>query len=73
MENHVGKSLYSGPPPLPPVSYRRTTRSMLSGLLWLRNINTEGIDMLGFKYNINVWKKAFVERIHEYGRRWWRM
>ena len=28
--------------------------------------------MRGMEYDRNVWKKAFVERIKEYGRRWWR-
>ena len=28
--------------------------------------------MLGMKYNRKVWKTTFVERIHEYGRKWWR-
>ena len=27
--------------------------------------------MLGMKYDRNEWKKTFVERIQEYGRRWW--
>ena len=43
-------------------------------LLWLRNINKEGMAMLGMamlgmKYDRNVWKKTFVARIQEYGRR----
>ena len=41
-------------------------------LLWLRNINKEGMAMLGMKYDSNVWKKTFVERIKEYDRRWGR-
>ena len=41
-------------------------------LLWLRNINKEGMAMLGMKYDRNVWKKTFVARIQEYGRRHWR-
>ena len=35
----------------------------------LRNIYKEGMAMLGMKYDRNVWKKAFVARIHEYGSR----
>ena len=42
----------------------------LVNLLWLKNINKEGMAMLGIKYDKNVWKKTFVERIQEYGRRW---
>ena len=42
----------------------------LVNLLWLRNINKEGMAMLGMNYYRNVWKKTFVERIQEYGRRW---
>ena len=41
-------------------------------MLWLRNINKEGMAMLGMKYDINVWKKTFVASIQEYGRRRWR-
>ena len=41
-------------------------------LLWLRNINKEGMAMLRMKYDRNLWKKTFVERIQEYGRKWWR-
>ena len=41
-------------------------------MLWLRNINKERMAMLGMKYYRNVWKKTFVERIQEYGRRRWR-
>ena len=41
-------------------------------LLWLRNFNKEGMAMLGMKYDRNVWKKTFVARIQEYGRRRWR-
>ena len=44
----------------------------LGNLLWLRNINKEGMAMLGMKYDRNVWKKTFVARIQEYGRRRWR-
>ena len=36
-------------------------------LLWPRNIKKEGMAVLGMKYDINVWKKTFVE----YGRRRW--
>ena len=32
----------------------------LVNLLWLRNINEEGMAMLGMKYDRNVWKKTFV-------------
>ena len=41
---------------------------------WRRNINKEGMAMLGMKYDRNVWKKTFVARIQqqEYGRRQWR-
>ena len=38
-------------------------------LLWLKNINKEGMTMLGMKYNRNVWKKILVARIQEDGRR----
>ena len=41
-------------------------------LLWLRNINKEGMAMPGIKYDRNVWKKTFVPRIQEYVRRQWR-
>ena len=44
----------------------------LANLLWCRNINKEGMVMLGMNYDRNVWKRAFVERIQEYSRRWWR-
>ena len=44
----------------------------LVNLLWLRNINKDRMGMLGIKYDRNVWKKTFVARIHEYGRRRWR-
>ena len=44
----------------------------LVNLLWLRNINKEGMAMLGMKYDRNVWKKTLVARIQEYGRRQWR-
>ena len=45
----------------------------LVNLLWLRNINKEGMAMLGMKYDRNVWKKNFVARIQEFGRRQWRI
>ena len=38
-------------------------------LLWLRNINKEGMAMLKMKYDKNVWKKTLVAIIQEYGRR----
>ena len=41
----------------------------LVNLQWLRNINKEGMAMLGIIYDRNVWKKTFVTRIQEYGRR----
>ena len=41
----------------------------LVNFLWLRNINKEGMDMLGMKYDRNVWKKTFVARTQEYDRR----
>ena len=44
----------------------------LVNLLWLRKISTEGMAMLGMKYDRNVWKNTYVERICEYDRRWWR-
>ena len=44
----------------------------LVNLIWLRNINKEGMAMLGMKYDRNVWKKTFAEKIHEYDRRWFR-
>ena len=34
----------------------------LLNLLWLRDINKEGMAMLGMKYDRNVWKKTLVER-----------
>ena len=37
---------------------------------WLRNINKEGMAMLGIKYDRNVWNKTFVEIVQEYGRIW---
>ena len=44
----------------------------LVNLPCLRNLNKEGMAMLGMKYDRNVWKKTFVEIIQEYGRRrWW--
>ena len=42
-------------------------------LLWLRHINKERMVMFEMKYDKNVWKKTFVERIQEYGRRQWRI
>ena len=44
----------------------------LVNLLWLKNINKEGMSMLGMKYDRNVWKKTLVARIQEDGRRQWR-
>ena len=44
----------------------------LGNLLWLRNMNKEGMAMLGMKYDRNVWKKTFVARIQEYDIRQWR-
>ena len=44
----------------------------LVNLLWPRNINKEGMAMLGMKYDRTVWKKTFVARIQEYVRRQWR-
>ena len=41
-------------------------------LLWFKNINKEGMAMLGMKYDRNVWKKTFVARIQKHGRRQWR-
>ena len=41
----------------------------LVNYLWLRNINKEGMAMLGMKYDRNVCYKTFVERIQEYDRR----
>ena len=41
----------------------------LVNLLWFRNINNEGIAMLGIKSDRNMWKKTFVEIIQECGRR----
>ena len=43
----------------------------LVNLIWHRN-NKKGMAMLAMKYDRNVVKKTFVERTHEYGRRWWR-
>ena len=31
-------------------------------LLWLMNINKEGMAILGMKHDRNVWKKTFVDR-----------
>ena len=44
----------------------------LVNLLWLWNFNKEGMAMFGMKCDRNVWKKTFVARIQEYGRRQWR-
>ena len=41
-------------------------------LLWLKNINKEGIAILGIKYDRSVWKKTLVVRIQEDGRKQWR-
>ena len=41
-------------------------------LLWLKNINKEGMAMLGKQYDRNVLKKTLVARIQEDGRRQWR-
>ena len=41
-------------------------------LLWLKDINKEGMAMLGMKYDRNVWKNTLVARIQEDGRRQWR-
>ena len=43
----------------------------LVDLLWLQNISKEGMAMFGMEYDRDVWKKINVERIKEYGRRWW--
>ena len=40
-------------------------------LLWLRNINKEGMAMLGIKYDRNMWNFC-GENPEEYGRRQWR-
>ena len=37
-------------------------------MLWLRNINKEGMAMLGMKFDRNVWKKTFVAKIQKYCR-----
>ena len=37
-----------------------------------RDINKDGMAMLGIKFDRNLWKKTFVVRIQEYGRRPWR-
>ena len=37
-----------------------------------QRVNKEGMAMLGMEYDRNVWKKTFVERIQDYGRRRWR-
>ena len=34
----------------------------LVNLLWLRNINKEGMALLGMKYDRKVWQNTFVER-----------
>ena len=44
----------------------------LVNLLWLKNINKEGMAMLGMKYDRSVWKKTLMARIQEEGRRQWR-
>ena len=44
----------------------------LVNLPWLKNINKEGMAMLGMKYDRSVWKKTLVARIQEDGRRQWR-
>ena len=41
-------------------------------MLWLRSINKEGMAMRGMQYDKNAWKKTFVARIQEHGRRQWR-
>ena len=41
-------------------------------MLWLKNINKEGMAMLGMKYDTNVWKKTLVARIQEDDWRQWR-
>ena len=38
-------------------------------LIWLTNINKEGMAMLGMKYDRSVWKKTLVARIQMDGRR----
>ena len=38
-------------------------------LLWIKNINKEGMAMLGMKYDRSVWKKTLLERIQEDERR----
>ena len=39
----------------------------LVNLLWRRNINKEGMAMLGMKYDKNVWKKTGInEREQQY-------
>ena len=43
----------------------------LVNLLWLRNISKEEMAILGMEYDSNVWNKIIVDRIKEYGRRWW--
>ena len=40
----------------------------LVNLLWLKNINKEGMTMLGMKYDRSVWKRTLVSRIQEDGR-----
>ena len=40
-------------------------------LTWYQ-CNKEGMAMIGMKYDRNVWKKTFVARIQELGRRRWR-
>ena len=41
-------------------------------LLWRKNINKEGMAMLGMKDDRNVRNKSLVARIHEDCRRQWR-
>ena len=42
-------------------------------LLWFRDINKEGMTMLGMRYDRNVWKKTLVDIIQkEDGRTQWR-
>ena len=44
----------------------------LVNLVWLKNINKEGMAMLGMKYDRSVWNKTFVTIFQEDGRRQWR-
>ena len=43
----------------------------LVNVLWLPNSSKEGMAMFVMEYDRDVWKKIHVERIKEYGRRWW--